>query len=745
MKQRMPMPCLRKREPTGKQQEKMKRKLTILKITVLMFVLTNGLCNIAGAIEISEERSMGMTFLSSYSYPSPWALTEVQDAINLGLVPATIQQRYTRAATRSDFCALAASLYEAVTGITITARSAFIDTNDVNAEKMAAIGVVNGTSPGVFDPGGTITREQAAVMISRLAAALNVPLPVQEPPFSDNGDISAWAFESVGNVRAAGIMSGVGESTFSPQGPYTREQSIVSIKRLFDTVKRYIESKNFRSNGAGYAVDLPPDMKADMSKSPLFTAAQRPGAKIVISRERAQGSDVTAYVEHYFHRFILNEVFRRSNGIELIKNEKAGSIQTITLKLNDYAADYDMYTYLTVLTGSEVFYRVMIKFDSSKEENFQLEQMVKESFCYFKPEGVSRYDLDYHPVIPEGWSSETRGVYDDIASAEELKWGVTTGWTTAGDPALTAKSIEKKLDYKFDVMLYYVHMNHKFPAELMSYCHSEGRLVELTYQMTSSYNMNLFSGSLSLDLYRRSGARYEACVESIREFARSAKEFGHPFLFRLNNEMNSDWTSYSGVVNLLDPDIYIDNWRLVYRIFQEEGVNNAIWIFNPNDKNFPPNNWNNSLAYYPGNGYVHMLGITGYNTGSYYNSVTGEKWSSFKEIYDNIQRNMGEVFSNFPWIITEFASSSVGGDKAKWITEMFDRISEYPNIKIAVWYNSADYDPGDPDVVSRPYWIDETPETLSAFKRGLHYEQHERQVYTTAHVNVIIVPGKLPS
>ena len=39
-------------------------------------------------------------------------------------------------------------------------------------------------------------------------------------------------------------------------------------------------------------------------------------------------------------------------------------------------------------------------------------------------------------------------------------------------------------------------------------------------------------------------------------------------------------------------------------------------MFNPNDKNFPPAKWNNYLAYYPGNGYSHMIGVTGYNTGS---------------------------------------------------------------------------------------------------------------------------------
>ena len=79
-------------------------------------------------------------------------------------------------------------------------------------------------------------------------------------------------------------------------------------------------------------------------------------------------------------------------------------------------------------------------------------------------------------------------------------------------------------------------------------------------------------------------------------------------LFRLNNEMNSDWTSYSGVVNLADPELYTQAWRYIYEFFLKNGVDNTIWIFNPNDLDFPAADWNRWLSYYPGDGYVQMLG-----------------------------------------------------------------------------------------------------------------------------------------
>ena len=203
--------------------------------------------------------------------------------------------------------------------------------------------------------------------------------------------------------------------------------------------------------------------------------------------------------------------------------------------------------------------------------------------------------------------------------------------------------------------------------------------------------------------------------------ARQIKEIGHPILFRLNNEMNSDWTSYGSSACLDDPEIYVELWRKIYNIFKDEGVDNAIWVFNPNDESYPPCGYNSTIAFYPGDEYVQLFGVTGYNTGTYYAVENGEKWKTFREIYDNIMEKHYKVYGKFPWIITEFASSSVGGDKVQWINDMFNDIKDYPNIKMAFWFNSADTDPRDEtnQTIARPYWLNETPETTKAFSQGL--------------------------
>ncbi len=189
--------------------------------------------NITGGIESEVP-------VTTVEWPSNWAHVEVMDAILWDLVPVELQGKYTQATTRAEYCALATSLYEAVTGEGIELADEelvpFTDSEDVNVAKMAKVGVVNGMGDGTFAPNAKLTREQAATMLSRLAYAVGESLAASAPDFTDNGKISDWAYDAVGQVQAAEIMKGMGDGTFAPQGNYTREQSILTMDRLFNMV-----------------------------------------------------------------------------------------------------------------------------------------------------------------------------------------------------------------------------------------------------------------------------------------------------------------------------------------------------------------------------------------------------------------------------------------------------------------------------------------------------------------------------
>ena len=454
---------------------------------------------------------------------------------------------------------------------------------------------------------------------------------------------------------------------------------------------------------------LPEGATIDKSWGNLYTVCEGDGFYARISQERSPYVDVQEYIDYYFDRFTANESFRRENGLELLRDETHGKKHILTVRVTDMPEGYaDTYTYVTVRSNTLYFYRALLKYDSryNEEESQKAVDTFVSSFK-IKP-GIKDYGMstDFYPVIPDTWSDETRAAYDKLTSPDGFWLGVFSTETEA---------LEERLGHDFPVILKYFHLNDPFPIETLQSCWDEGKLVELTFQLTVNNNEDVFARSPVIDVL---AGKYD---DTLRTIAASMKEFGHPFMFRLNNEMNSDWTSYSGIVTLSDPDIYIAAWRYIYDFLEAEGVDNAIWIFNPNDNNYPPARWNNFLAYYPGNGYVQLLGVTGYNTGTYYHDVTGEIWRSFPEIYDAVEREYMPYFSEFSWIITEYASSSYGGDKPAWIREMFESFENYPNIKVAVWFDAADYDyrPGKEGIAGRPYWLAETEETLAAYREGM--------------------------
>jgi len=166
---------------------------------------------------------------------STWARDDISLAVYLGLVPQELQSDYSAATTRAEFAALAVALYENLIGY-VEGRITFVDTSDVNVEKMAYLGVVQGVGRNQFAPEQPITREAAAVFLTRLYVAMGYPLSQQTPTFEDNYDIASWAMEGVGHMQATGIMGGVSSSRFAPKSPYTLQQSIITMLRMFNII-----------------------------------------------------------------------------------------------------------------------------------------------------------------------------------------------------------------------------------------------------------------------------------------------------------------------------------------------------------------------------------------------------------------------------------------------------------------------------------------------------------------------------
>ena len=185
-----------------------------------------------------------MTAAGAADTPSAWAQKSVDAARAAGIVPAQVNSAFDTAITREDFCSLAAAVYrawekkDALTAYT-SSRVSFSDTDNADVLLCASAGVVNGVGSGKFAPQKNITRQEAASMLYRLAA-LNKNTKDDEATslphiFADSANIQSWAWKNVDWVYRQGIMNGMGENTFAPDGEYTREQSIVTALRLYDS------------------------------------------------------------------------------------------------------------------------------------------------------------------------------------------------------------------------------------------------------------------------------------------------------------------------------------------------------------------------------------------------------------------------------------------------------------------------------------------------------------------------------
>lgn len=165
-----------------------------------------------------------------------WAREQVDSAAVKGLMPDCLGDDFTVNITRAEFAALAVELYETMSGEEAPApgESPFTDTSDPVIIQANALGIVNGKGDGKFAPSDPVTRQEAALMLSRVYTRLGGEIPkVEATTFADNGDVASWAMDAVAFMSGKEIVNGVGNNKFDPQGNASIEQAMVIALRMF--------------------------------------------------------------------------------------------------------------------------------------------------------------------------------------------------------------------------------------------------------------------------------------------------------------------------------------------------------------------------------------------------------------------------------------------------------------------------------------------------------------------------------
>ena len=516
------------------------------------------------------------------------------------------------------------------------------------------------------------------------------------------------------------------------------------------------------SRAKGYAITLPTStiLETNFQVSKHRAQFATEDYKITITQENQNPyNNWQLYHDEWLTRYIVGDKtnyevkrFIQENTLEYVRDNFVSNslisgyaVEMISIMIGaNENIEMPYYNIAIIRKPNEVKDFSMLVLKSKVDMSGQFNKIVS-SFANINKFGKSYEGDSFQLKVPSYLSDETQRYYKKMIEQNYTEWGFFNHSMVdnSGNHSLIEEdNINQKewMDHSFGLAPTYTHCGlaydtNPFPIKEANYFAGgngfNGKpVLQFTMQFTSSNNSGLGGYTPMYDILR---GRYDTYF---KELAASLKEYGKPVLFRLNNEMNTDWTSYCGMVTLLDPDIFKITWERMANIFKEEGVDNVLYIFNPIAISCPFSSWGDALCYVPSLEYVQFLGLTYYERNNYLN---GEEPASFYEMYLELYEKNCPFWSNYPAIISEFGCGAGGNyqdgqvigeryrnslNQAVWVEEMFNCLNYcrdeafIDQIKGAVWFNANDYYG---QFVMNQFELDNinTRLTIEAFKAGL--------------------------
>jgi len=201
----------------------------------------------------------------------------------------------------------------------------------------------------------------------------------------------------------------------------------------------------------------------------------------------------------------------------------------------------------------------------------------------------------------------------------------------------------------------------------------------------------------------------------IRNWAESAKAWGHPFFLRFDWEMNGRWSQWSQIANGGRPDLFVGAWRHVHDIFRSAGARNATWVWCPNVD--PQGVFSPLYPLYPGSAYVDWTCLDIYNF--------ARPWESFDQLFHKSYDIVRRIAPKKPMVLGEVASTERGGLKSAWITDLLatQLPSRYPLVRGVVWFEKHS---------SHDWQVESSRSSKRAFAAGIR-----RKIYVPNAVGLL--------
>ena len=166
-------------------------------------------------------------------YESHWAASDIRSGIAAGIITGYSDGTFRpeNAITRAEFFVLVNNAFK----YTTTAAIAYTDVTG-NAwyapviGKAKAAGYINGYPDGGIHPDGNISRQEVAVVLSRINKLTSSSITL---PYTDAADVASWSKQAIIAAAEAKIMVGYPEGDFKPEAAIKRAEALVAVMNCY--------------------------------------------------------------------------------------------------------------------------------------------------------------------------------------------------------------------------------------------------------------------------------------------------------------------------------------------------------------------------------------------------------------------------------------------------------------------------------------------------------------------------------
>ncbi len=162
-----------------------------------------------------------------------------------------------------------------------------------------------------------------------------------------------------------------------------------------------------------------------------------------------------------------------------------------------------------------------------------------------------------------------------------------------------------------------------------------------------------------------------------KRFARQARDHNSKIYYRFGYEMNGDWFPWCGKSKL-----FVSAWRHVWKIFNKEHADSIFWVFSPSVIYGQLTFEKDVLPYYPGDEYVDIVALDGYNFGDYHDNF--HQWESFYKVFE---RSIPGLMSfGKPMWIAEIGCPS-DPRRTQWLQDFLEFFDSNRCFEVFFWFN----------------------------------------------------------